>query len=226
MLDSGVGGENTVREIRRRSDVDLILMKDTKNAPYGTLAEDELVGIVDKNIKELLSLGASRVLIACCTASSVWHKLTAEAREGAIPIISATAKMARDATEVGKIAVLATAGTVSRHAFARALSPIKVRELAAGELVGMIEGGVSDGTVSPRDVRRISLMLSPLRDFGADTLVLGCTHFPSLLRTVRSVSSGFGIKNVVSSAEAAASALLCECRECGTGRTEIIDTGA
>ena len=225
ILDSGIGGENTLREIRRRSNVDAVLMKDTKNAPYGVLTEEELIPIIERNVCELISLGASTVLLACCTASSVWHRLGTAARTSSIPIIVPTAAVAREKTKTKRVAVMATSGTVARHAFAKALRPIEGMEIAAGELVSAIEGGVSDDTVTPREIKRISSLLSPLSGFGADTLVLGCTHFPSLERTVRTVASRYGIKHIVSSAEAGASALLGECRECGTGKTVIIDTG-
>ena len=76
VFDSGAGGIDTVRHLRGLLPfADICYIADRKNAPYGTKSKNEIVALAVNNIKHLELLGAERVLIACCTASSVFDFL-------------------------------------------------------------------------------------------------------------------------------------------------------
>lgn len=211
LFDSGTGGLNTVRYVKEISDeIDLVYLIDRKRAPYGIKSEKEITAIAEDNIKELRDRGAERVLIACCTASTVHHLLKDEYRKISIPIIEAVAKTAKKATRSGRIGVIATDRTVSSHAFLRALTGLYVRELSCRELVGMIDGGITDKTVMRADIDRIRNMLLPVLTSDTDTLILGCTHFPALKSTIEEIASHYGIKNVIDSAHVGAELLISE----------------
>ena len=78
LFDSGSGGLNTIRYIKEHApDVDLVYLIDRKRAPYGIKTQEELTAITNENINTLCDMGAERVLIACCTASTV-HPLIKE----------------------------------------------------------------------------------------------------------------------------------------------------
>ena len=88
LFDSGSGGLNTVRYIKENApDVDLVYLIDRARAPYGIKTEKELVGITSENIERLLDMGATRVLIACCTASTVHPQLSHGLKIISIPIV-------------------------------------------------------------------------------------------------------------------------------------------
>ena len=71
VFDSGVGGLAALRELRRLLPFeDMIYLADKENAPYGTKTEDELVALVREDVKRLRELGAEKILMACCTAST------------------------------------------------------------------------------------------------------------------------------------------------------------
>ena len=178
LFDSGRGGLNTVRHVRAAGDVDLVYLIDRENSPYGIKTEKEIIDITKRNIERLSDMGAERVLIACCTASTVYDKLGGEYKEKAIPIIDAVAKAAKNSTRSGRIGVIATKRTVDSHAFRRVLSGYRTYEVATGELVGLIDGGLSDMTVTTADEARLEEMLTPVLTKDIDTLILGCTHFP------------------------------------------------
>ncbi len=181
IIDSGMGGLNALRILRKlTTDEDIIFLADRKNAPYGTKTPDELIYLTEKNISRLISLGCQRVLIACCTASTVWDRLSAEARDAAIPIIRPTANTALATTENGKIAVVATAATVSSMAFPSALGKACVAQIEAQRLVGEIEGGAREGRIDKPLSDYLAELLLTVCDSGADTLILGCTHFSSI----------------------------------------------
>jgi glutamate racemase len=208
LFDSGRGGLNTVRYLRAAGDVDLVYLIDRENSPYGIKTEKEIIEITKRNIDRLSDMGAERVLIACCTASTVYDKLSTEHKERAIPIIDAVAKAAKNSTRSGRIGVIATKRTVDSHAFENALTGCKAHELVTGELVGLIDGGLSDETVTADDEARLEKMLIPVLTKDIDTLILGCTHFPSLKQTIEKISSRYGAISVIDSARVGADLLI------------------
>ncbi len=201
LFDSGSGGINTVEYLRSDfSEIDAVYLIDRKNAPYGVRTENEIIEITKRNIDALCDMGAEKVLIACCTASTVYPLLTKSYRERSIPIISAAAKRAVRLTKSGNIGVLATERTVSSHAFGKAMAGCDVTEVSAQELVSMIDGGVCDKTANDADREKIERMLLPFYGKNIDTLVLGCTHFPSLKHTIEALSEVHGVTNIVDTA--------------------------
>lgn len=182
IFDSGVGGICAYRRVRELLPYeDVIYLADRKNAPYGTKDEDEIKRLTEKNIRLLSSLGAEKILIACCTASSV-HRLLPEAlREISIPIIRPAAELA---ARVGRrIAVIATRHTANTHAFSEEIkkcAPREVIEFAEQELVSLVEEGNRDGRVSRRCAAYLSELGARVEETKADILILGCTHFSHL----------------------------------------------
>ena len=209
LFDSGSGGLNTVRYIKEHYPcVDLVYFIDRNRAPYGTKTKEELIGITCENIDRLIDMGAERVLIACCTASTVYKHLGKEYKEKAIPIIEAVANTAKNSTRSHRIGVIATKRTADSHAFMRALGGCKTYELALGELVGMIDSGLSDETITKEEEKRLEKMLTPVLTKDIDTLILGCTHFPSLKQTIEKISSRYGDISVIDSARVGAELLI------------------
>ena len=209
ILDSGTGGENTLAKLRERCPLaDVIFLRDEKNAPYGMKTREELVEIVAENIRILTRRGAEAVLIACCTASCIWEYLPIEERGLSYPIIDAVARRARELTSSGRIAVIATDATVRERAFSSRLLGMSVIERSAQGLVGMIEGGLSDASITHSDRQIIRNILSAFDGSGCDTLILGCTHFPSLIGTFIEEGEKIGIKHTVSSSAEGAEVIL------------------
>lgn len=208
LFDSGSGGLNTVRYIKESADqIDLVYLIDRERAPYGIKTEEELVRITEDNIARLTDMGAEKVLIACCTASTVYDKLSKECRKRAVPIIDPVAKAAKNSTRSGRIGVIATQRTVNSHAFKKALEGFFVAEYALGELVGLIDGGLSDATVRKTDETALEAMLSTVLSQEIDTLILGCTHFPSLYNTITKIAKKYGVEHVIDSARVGADLL-------------------
>ena len=208
LFDSGRGGLNTVRHLKNSGDdLDLIYLIDINNSPYGIKTEKEIIEIATHNIKTLSAMGAEKILIACCTAGTVHPYLDKECREISIPIISEVADRARTLTRYGRVGVIATEHTVRSHAFSKALSELSVTEMAASELVTLIDGGLCDATAKDGDVAMLEKMLRPILDEGIDTLILGCTHFPALSETIDKIAKKYGDIRIVDSARAGADAL-------------------
>lgn len=181
VFDSGEGGENAVRHLKMLSpNSDILLYTDRKNLPYGKKSTTELIELTEHGIRRLLFEGADRVLIACCTASSVHHALCSELRACSIPIIAPTARRALGITRSGRIAVIATEATVRHCAFSAALGESCVGEIPASILVDAIEQGERDGRVSDKTADVLDLLARKIAELDTDTLILGCTHFERL----------------------------------------------
>ena len=182
VFDSGEGGAAAIDEIKRLCpDADIIFHADKENAPYGTKTKSELIRLVKRDIKILLDAGAEKILMACCTASTVYPMLSEKEKKICLPIIAPTATAAAMATKTNRIGIISTAATHKSGAFERAvldINPnIKTKSVPLGELVTLVEGGVGDNSHTARDVTKISNMLAPINDFHPDVLILGCTHF-------------------------------------------------
>ena len=182
IFDSGVGGFCAYREVRRLLPRENILyLADRKNAPYGTKTEEEIIALTRADIKRLTTAGARKILIACCTASTIYEKLSREEREIALPII---APAAQKAAKIGKrIAVIATNHTARSSAFSKMIRRFgrsEVFEFAEQRLVALVEGGCRDGRLNPECREEMLKIKEKLQKAKADTLILGCTHFSHL----------------------------------------------
>ena len=223
VFDSGEGGRcalDTLRLLLPRADI--LFFADTENAPYGPRSEEELIPIVTNDIRRLFASGAVSVLMACCTASTVHARLPEPYRSMAFPILDVTTRAAVAVCRNHRYAVLATARTVNADAFGRRLRAMDkeatVISHTAGELVGLVESGHTSPD-DPAVMCGVENAVRPLRSFGADTLVLGCTHFPRLYDAFARCMPGVAL---ISSAEAGARAFAArvpEKEKCGGGRT-------
>ena len=182
VFDSGVGGICAYNHVRAAlSSKDRVYLADRKNAPYGTKTEDEILKFTKNNIRALKNLGAEVILIACCSASTVYERLNEEEKAISIPIITPAARAAAETGE--RIAVIATRHTARSGAFGREIarfSDATVCEMAEQGLVALVEGGNRDGRVSEECQAYLTAMTKRIKEAEADTLILGCTHFSHL----------------------------------------------
>ncbi len=224
IFDSGAGGLSVLAELRKISDsADILFFRDTQNAPYGTKNGSELKRLVSRDIAILRSHGADAVLMACCTASTVYDILSDSERKISIPIIKPTAHTAVCASKKGKIGVIATERTVFSRAFSREIFALRKdavpMEWSTQELVRMVEDGITDKTATGGDIKKIKRILSDVIASDIDTLILGCTHFPHISGIISTLLPGV---RIISSAEEGARELARQVRLDGCGKTVYI----
>lgn len=233
VFDSGVGGLSVLKAIRRsRSTVDLIYIADSANAPYGNRSTGFIERRASQITQTLISAGSQLIVVACNTATAV---AVAQLRAKlTVPVVAMepAIKPAVACTRTGVIGVLATQRTLESAAVER-LS----REFGQGvELLlqpcpGLVEL-VERGEVATSHVREsLRRLILPLLARGADTLVLGCTHYVFLEATIRGLV-GPEI-NIVESSEAVARQVVqrLSCNNtaavCGdVGRETFLTTGS
>lgn len=225
VFDSGAGGLTALNELRKiQPSVDLCFLADRKNAPYGTKTRREIIKLVTNDIKKLRLAGADKILMACCTASTVYPFLPGSLKASVCPIIAPAAKEAALVCENGKIGVIATNATVRSGAFVKEISKYKsvsVTEIPAQELVFLVESGIKDGSMTDRARKRLVTLLSPFKAKGIDTLILGCTHFPHLEREISGILPGV---RLISPSREGAKEMLRNClNQRGKGITVYLD---
>jgi glutamate racemase len=161
---------------------DFLYLGDTARLPYGTKNPETVARYSVRAAEALVSRGIKALVVACNTASS--SALPAlRARFPELPVIGVIepgARAACEATHSGRIAVLATEGTVQGGAYVRAIQSLRpdaqVTQVACQIFVALAEEGWSEGLAVDAVAERYLAHL----DARTDTVVLGCTHFPLL----------------------------------------------
>ncbi len=206
-------------------EADIVYVADQRHAPYGTRTLPEVSDIAVAVSSRLIDGGAATVVVACNTASAAaLHTLRWRFPEVAFVGMEPAVKPAALGTRSGVIGVVATAATFQSELFESVVRRFgegtTIKTVACPEWVELVENGVTEGPTAESSVRK---HLSSILDAGADTIVLGCTHFPFLLPVIEQVS-GPGV-TVVDPAPAVARQVGRVHRETGTGRLEVASTG-
>lgn len=208
IFDSGLGGLTVVKAIRRELPKEkLAYFGDTARIPYGTKSPDTIIRYSKQIIRFLLKREKVKCVVVACNTSSAWA-LKDLRREFNIPILGVIdpgAFAAVDATRNGRIGVIGTEGTIYSKAYPRTIHHLmpraKVFALPCPLFVPLVEEGKLSGPVAESVVREY---LKPLLRSRIDTLLLGCTHYPLLKRTIAKVA-GKNVKIVDSAEETARS---------------------
>ncbi len=192
VFDSGVGGISVLQHIHSLLPHEhLIYVADSKHAPYGSKTPAEITErcfiladyLIAKNIKALV--------VACNTATAaaidaMREKYTLPDFNFPIIGMEPAVKPAAEASNNGVIGVLATVGTLKSAQFAALLESygrnVKVVTQACVGLVECIERGEIN---TPNTQALIQQYCAPLLAEGADTIVLGCTHYPFVREVIR-----------------------------------------
>jgi glutamate racemase len=192
IFDSGVGGLSVLRHIRSQLPHEhLLYFADSGFAPYGDKSEDVLGERVLAVAAFLLERGVKALVVACNTATVAAIALLRE-RYPDLPIVGVEPglKPAAAASRNGKIGVLATDATLGGDKFLQLRDQISESSGARFLLqpcVGLadqIELGELDSDATSAMLARY---IAPLLAEGADTLVLGCTHYPLVRASIERI---------------------------------------
>jgi glutamate racemase len=193
IFDSGVGGLTVLRAIRERLPMEpTIYVADLLHFPYGPRFQDEVRGFAMDIIRYLEGRDVKLVVIACNTATAAALNQSRELFEVPIVgVISPGAQAAVETTKNNRVGVISTEGTMRSQEYLNAIKEIDpmvgVYQKACPELVDIVEAGEAD---SPRAESVLRRDLEDIVRLGADTLVLGCTHYPLLKPAINRVYPG------------------------------------
>ncbi len=195
IFDSGVGGLTVLKAIRAELPCEnLLYLGDTARLPYGTKSPASIARYAAQATAELQKRGIKLLVVACNTASAVALDALRE-QMSPLPVIGVVQPGARAAVSArpgGSHLVLATEATVQLGAYRKAIesldSAATVREQACELLVALAEEGWTDGDIATKVIRRY-LVEASSDDFRADSIILGCTHFPLLKDSIQAIAS-------------------------------------
>lgn len=182
IFDSGIGGLSVLQAIQRLLPREpLLFCADSLYVPYGLRDDAFVAARTLASAQWLVAQGAKALVIACNTATSQAIHLLRERFDLPLIGVEPGVKPAVLLSKSGVAGVLATAVTLRSEKFRRlvALYSSQCRLLCTAGLglVEAIEAGEADGPVAEALLRQY---LEPMLDAGADTLALGCTHYPFL----------------------------------------------
>ena len=188
LFDSGVGGLSIWRQVvHALPSESLLYVADQANVPYGNRSADEIqansLGIAD----HLVAQGCKAIVVACNTASAVALEPLRQ-RFPQLPILGLepAVKPAVQLTRSGVVGVMATPATFQgqlyRATVGRYATAVQVVEQVCVGLAELVEQGDLEG---PDCDARLMGYLQPMLDAGADTIVLGCTHYPFVIESIR-----------------------------------------
>jgi glutamate racemase len=209
VFDSGFGGLTVLKALLELiPDADYAYFGDTARLPYGSKSVETVARYAVEAAHFLESHGAETLVIACNTATALaLDRIKATAHVPVVGVVEPGADAAAAATKNRKVVVIGTQATVSSHAYCKALEArgLQSREKACPLLVPLVEEGWVDHPVT-EEVARIYLGEAFADGFhDADTMVLGCTHYPLLKPLLQRATPGH--VTIVDSAESTARAV-------------------
>lgn len=189
VFDSGFGGLTVLKQlIALAPEADYLYFGDTARLPYGSKSSDTVARYAIGAAQFLEQHGAQMLVIACNTATALaLDQITQASSVPVVGVVEPGAARAAAATKMSKVVVIGTEGTVSSHAYAKALKAhgVEAKEKACPLFVPLVEEGWTQQSGSEQavaeQIARIYLDEAFGGDFkAADVLVLGCTHYPLL----------------------------------------------
>ena len=192
VFDSGLGGLTILNQLNQDfPDYQFIYFGDTAHLPYGTKSNKSIISFCEDIVDFLISKGASIIIIACHSASAV--AIDHLKNRYSIPIIDVIQPSIQSSLDVAKnksICILGTSTTITSQTYSQNIHNLSdniiTHEIACPLFVPIVEEGLEDSKIANLITK---MYLEPLRSLYIDTLILGCTHYPMLINTIKEIIS-------------------------------------
>lgn len=186
ILDSGLGGLTVLKKvIQRLPNESTIFIGDQAHMPYGDRTVEDIINLTRASVKFLLTKNVKVIIFGCNTATAVaMSVIQQEIPMQIIGVIQSGALAASKITQTNQVAVIATNATVNSHSYVKEIAfrnaQIQVTELGEPKLAPLVEANPSDKIKKTV----VAQCLAPLKHVQYDTLILGCTHYPLLIKEI------------------------------------------
>ena len=192
MFDSGFGGLTVARALIDLLPAEpLVYVGDTGRYPYGPRSLDQVRGFAHEIGRWLVDHHDVKLVVVACNTASAAADLGELSTSLGVPVVGVIEPGVRavlSATRSGQVGVIGTVGTIGSGAYQRAAdaadSGVKLTCAACPGFVEFVERGETDSDQVHVLAERL---LAPLQDACVDALLLGCTHYPFLARTIADV---------------------------------------
>lgn len=189
VLDSGLGGLTVWRELYSRlSNESLFYFGDGENCPYGDKSQEQVLNYVIDAVDRLVANDIKMLVVACNAATACCIEYLRE--HYSIPIIGIepAVKPAILNSKSGVVGILATSATLKSDLFHNTSSRYggntKILSAVGCGFVELVENNMENTTEA---IEQIESIIKPMIDSGVDHIVLGCTHYPFLTNSIKSV---------------------------------------
>lgn len=188
VFDSGLGGISVLKELMAlMPEEHYLYFGDSINAPYGTRTTEEVRVLTLNAAAKLYERGIKALVVACNTATAAAITQIREEYPNLIVVgIEPALKMATDRFPRGCVGIMATQVTLREEKLEHLVGrfpDVTVLKIPAPGLVELVEQGKLDTEETRALLREI---LEPYLG-QLDAIVLGCTHYPFVKETVRSI---------------------------------------
>lgn len=191
VFDSGLGGLTAVKEFAEiMPGEDIVYFGDTGRVPYGTRSRETIIKYAKQDVAFLKSKNVKMIVAACGTVSSVADGMDLGGDVPFTSVLKPTAAAAAAATKNGRVGIIGTPATIGSGSYRRELSSIdtglEVFEQSCPLFVPLVENGFIG---EDNEITRLTAeyYLAGMRKYGIDTLIMGCTHYPIIKKTIASV---------------------------------------
>jgi glutamate racemase len=188
IFDSGLGGLTVVKEIKKAlPNESIIYLGDTARVPYGTRSKEAVVKFSFQDANFLIDKRVKCIVIACNTASALaGDEIKEKIDLPVFEVITPAAMRASTLSRSGRVGVIGTWATIKSGAYQKAIvaggRKIRVHEQACPLFVPFIEEGEIRGELIDALIHKYLL---PFKDKNIDALILGCTHYPIIEKSIK-----------------------------------------
>ncbi len=189
VIDSGIGGLSVVLEIcKRLPNHSIRYIGDSSWCPYGNKSPEQIQQRTATATEKLISMGAECIVIACNSATI--HAIEYLRAHFPLPFVGMepAIKPACKQTKNGIVGVFATEASIAGEKFHRLIydhaGGVNVITRPCPKYVELVEAGILNG---PEVEDAINEYAAPMLEAGVDTIVLGCTHYPFLLPSMKAI---------------------------------------
>ncbi len=196
VFDSGFGGLTVLKEIvKQLPNYDYLYLGDNARAPYGSRSFETVYEYTLECVKQLFAMDCELVILACNTASAKalrniqQHDLPKIAPEKRVlGVIRPTTEVVGKLSRTGHVGVLGTTGTITSNSYPIEIEKfypnITVHQEACPMWVPIVENNEIESEAADLFIQKnLSNLLA--KDKNIDTIILGCTHYPLLIRKIK-----------------------------------------
>lgn len=187
LFDSGIGGLTVLSSLKKALPQDsFIYLGDTARLPYGTKSPETIQRYTKQNIRFLKNKGVDVVVSACHSASSSILQYNIQDDIPLFNVIAPSCEEAKLKSKSKKIGLLATQATVDGGQYHKLISaPYELYAQASPLLVPLVESGWIEDSITEAVIARY---VQPLLEQKVDVIILGCTHFPLLKKSIQKIA--------------------------------------
>lgn len=186
LFDSGIGGLTVVKELLRRvPKASFVYLGDTARTPYGNKTPEILKRYALENAEFLISHGATSIAVACNTISAVAMDVLRE-KFPQTTFFDVVTPAANSVTNTTKIGVIGTRATIASGIYERVIKSLNPKAKVFSKACPLFVPLAEEGWMGRAETKRIvRYELRPLIQQQIEALILGCTHYPLLIKEVR-----------------------------------------